>query len=38
MQLDPDFREFVESFNDHDVRFLVAPSVDRRVTQPESAD
>jgi len=23
MQLDPDFREFVESFNDHDVRFLV---------------
>ena len=23
MQLDPDFREFVESFNDHDVRYLV---------------
>ena len=30
MQLDPDSREFVESFNDHDVRFPVAPSVDRR--------
>lgn len=23
MRLDPDFREFVESFNDHDVRYLV---------------
>jgi hypothetical protein len=23
MQLDPDFREFVESFNDHEVRYLV---------------
>jgi hypothetical protein len=23
LQLDPDFREFVESFNDHEVRYLV---------------
>ncbi len=23
MQLDPDFREFVASFNEHDVRYLV---------------
>lgn len=23
MQLDPDFREFVESFNAHEVRYLV---------------
>lgn len=23
MQMDPDFREFVESFNDHEVRYLV---------------